>query len=94
MQRSIAATGAIFAILDSEPAVQDAPDAVVLKSSQGRIDFENVTFRYANTHRDAINNVTLHIELGKTFALVGASGAGKSTDFLVNTSLIRSDFRR
>ena len=79
MQRSIAATGAIFAILDSKPTVQDAPDAVALKSSEGRIDFENVTFRYANTNRDAIRNVTLHIEPGKTFALVGASGAGKST---------------
>jgi subfamily B ATP-binding cassette protein MsbA len=79
MQRSIAATGAIFAILDSKSTVQDAPDAVALKSSEGRIDFENVTFRYANTHRDAIRNVTLHIEPGKTFALVGASGAGKST---------------
>jgi subfamily B ATP-binding cassette protein MsbA len=79
MQRSIAATGAIFAILDSKPAVEDAPDAFALKSSDGRIDFENVTFRYANTNRDAIGNVTLHIERGKTFALVGASGAGKST---------------
>jgi ATP-binding cassette, subfamily B, bacterial MsbA len=79
MQRSIAATGAIFAILDSKPTVQDAPDAAALKSSEGRIDFENVTFRYANTNRDAIRNVTLHIEPGKTFALVGASGAGKST---------------
>ncbi len=79
MQRSIAATGAIFAILDSKPTVQDAPDAGVLKSSAGQIEFENVTFRYANTNRDAIQNVTLQIEPGKTFALVGASGAGKST---------------
>jgi subfamily B ATP-binding cassette protein MsbA len=79
MQRSIAATTSIFALLDSKPTVQDAPDAVVLRSSQGRIDFENITFRYANTHTDAISNLTLHIEPGKTHALVGASGAGKST---------------
>jgi ATP-binding cassette, subfamily B, bacterial MsbA len=79
MQRSIAATTTIFAILDSNPTVQDTPDAVTLKSSQGRIDFENVTFRYANTAIDAISNVTLHLEPGKTHALVGASGAGKST---------------
>jgi subfamily B ATP-binding cassette protein MsbA len=79
MQNSIAATTAIFSVLDSEPTVKDAPDAVVLNSSQGRIDFENVAFRYANTTRDAIRNVTLHVEPGKTYALVGASGAGKST---------------
>jgi subfamily B ATP-binding cassette protein MsbA len=79
MQRSIAATTSIFALLDSKPTVQDAPDAVVLRSSQGRIDFEDVTFRYANTVTDAISNLTLHLEPGKTHALVGASGAGKST---------------
>src|SRR5438309_1902486 len=79
MERSIAATGAIFSILDSESTVQDTPNAAVLKSSQGRIDFENVTFRYANTAADAISNLTLRFEPGKTHALVGASGAGKST---------------
>src|SRR5258705_8897996 len=79
MQQSIAATTAIFALLDSEPTVQDAPNAVALSSSQGRIDFENVTFRYANTVTDAVSNLNLHIEPGKTYALVGASGAGKST---------------
>jgi ATP-binding cassette, subfamily B, bacterial MsbA len=79
MQRSIAATGAIFSMLDSKPTVQDAPNAIALTGSQGRINFENVTFRYAKTARDAISNVTLNIEPGKTHALVGASGAGKST---------------
>jgi subfamily B ATP-binding cassette protein MsbA len=79
MQQSIAATTAIFALLDSESTVQDAPNAVALRLSQGLIDFENVTFRYANTLTDAISNLTLHIQPGKTHALVGASGAGKST---------------
>jgi len=79
MQRSIAATTSIFSILDSQPTVRDAPNAIALSSSQGRIDFEDVTFRYANTVTDAISNLTLHMEPGKTYALVGASGAGKST---------------
>ena len=79
IQRSVAATTGIFSILDSQAAVQDAPNAVALSSSQGRIDFEDVTFRYATTVTDAISNLTLHIEPGKTYALVGASGAGKST---------------
>ncbi|MGA7275026.1 MAG: ABC transporter ATP-binding protein [Candidatus Udaeobacter sp.] len=79
MQQSIAATTAIFALLDTQPTVQDAPNAAALSSSQGRIDFENVTFRYANTVTDAISNLTLRMQPGKTHALVGASGAGKST---------------
>jgi len=79
IQRSVAATTAIFAILDSDPTVQDAPNAVALTSSQGRIDFDDVTFRYATTVTDAISNLTLQTEPGKTYALVGASGAGKST---------------
>ncbi|MGC1322068.1 MAG: ABC transporter transmembrane domain-containing protein [Candidatus Udaeobacter sp.] len=79
MQQSIAATTAIFALLDTKPTVQDSPDASKLTSATGAIDFENVTFRYANTVTDAVSNLTFHIEPGKTYALVGASGAGKST---------------
>src|SRR5216117_3253469 len=75
MQRSIAAMSAIFSILDSRSTVEDAPNAGTLSSSEGRIDFENVTFRYANTAADAISNLTLHFKPGKTHALVGASGA-------------------
>src|SRR5213594_4799951 len=54
MQRSVAATTEVFRILDLKPAVKDAPDAIELSSSKGRIDFENVTFRYANTAADAL----------------------------------------
>src|SRR5437879_11714139 len=79
MQRSLGATTQIFSILDSVPAVQDAPNAVELVSSQGRIDFEDVTFRYSTGVTDAVRAINLHIEPGKTYALVGASGAGKST---------------
>ena len=79
MQQSITATTAIFALLDTEPTVQDSPDATKLTSATGRIDFENVTFRYANTVADAVGSLNLQIEPGKSYALVGASGAGKST---------------
>ena len=79
MQRSLGATTAIFAILDSTPTVQDSPDAKELPASRGEIDFENITFRYATGVTDALRNINLRVEPGKTYALVGASGAGKST---------------
>ena len=79
MQQSIQATTEIFAILDSEPSVKDAPGAKVLTQSNGFIEFDDVTFRYANTVTNAVSNLNLQIERGKSYALVGASGAGKST---------------
>jgi subfamily B ATP-binding cassette protein MsbA len=79
MQRSVAATEEIFSILDSVPSVQNAPGAIEMVSSQGRVDFENVTFRYSSGTEDAVRDLNLHIEQGKTYALVGVSGAGKST---------------
>lgn len=79
MERSIQATTEIFAILDSKPSVVDAPDAIALPPSGGRIDLENVSFRYAGGRTDAVHGVSLAIAPGKTYALVGASGAGKST---------------
>jgi subfamily B ATP-binding cassette protein MsbA len=79
MQRSIGATTKIFSLLDSVPTVQDAPGAVDLEFSKGQIDFEHVTFRYATGVTDAVQDLHLRVEPGKTYALVGASGAGKST---------------
>ncbi|MEY2519153.1 MAG: ATP-binding cassette, subfamily bacterial MsbA [Verrucomicrobiota bacterium] len=79
MQWSIAATTEVFAIMDSEPTVQDAPDAKELQLTEGLIEFDHVTFRYASGVSDAVSDLRLRIEPGKTYALVGASGAGKST---------------
>src|SRR5438552_9450333 len=60
MQRSISATTEVFRILDLEPAVNDTPDAIAMTSSRGRLDFENVIFRYANTVNDAVKDLNLH----------------------------------
>ena len=79
MQRSVGATTKIFGLLDSAPTVYDAPGAVDLTTSEGRIDFEHVTFRYVSGVTDAVQGLNLQIEPGKTYALVGPSGAGKST---------------
>src|ERR1700682_6098451 len=64
MQQSVSATKEIFNILDSEPTVQDAPGAIALPSSEGRIDFENVTFRYATGSSDAGKGLHLSVEPG------------------------------
>jgi subfamily B ATP-binding cassette protein MsbA len=79
MQQSIQATTEIFAILDSEPSVKDRPDAKPLMHCTGLIEFEDTTFRYAGGVTNAVSNLDLRIEPGKSYALVGASGAGKST---------------
>ncbi|MFL6583147.1 MAG: ABC transporter ATP-binding protein [Chthoniobacterales bacterium] len=79
MQQSIQATSEVFAILDSEPSVKDTATAVDLRDCEGLIEFDDVTFRYANTTTDAVANLNLRIEPGRSYALVGASGAGKST---------------
>jgi len=79
MQRSIASTVNIFEVLDMESTVLDAPDAVALKESRGGLDFEHVTFRYRGGKQDAVKDFTLQIAPGRSYALVGASGAGKST---------------
>ncbi len=79
MERSIQATVEVFAILDIKPSVVDAADAIVLPKVEGVIELERVTFRYAGGISDAVQDVNLRVEPGKTYALVGASGAGKST---------------
>ena len=79
MQRSIQATVEVFAILDSKPSVQDASDAKMLTHCSGLIEFEEATFRYAGGVTNAVSNLNLRIEPGRSYALVGASGAGKST---------------
>jgi subfamily B ATP-binding cassette protein MsbA len=79
MQQSIQATSEVFSILDSEPDVKDTPGAKPLTQCRGLIEFDDVTFRYSNTVTNAVSNLQLQIEPGKSYALVGASGAGKST---------------
>ena len=79
MQRSIQATVEIFRILDSESTVMDAPDAVALPRSQGALELDHVSFRYVGGVEDALKDFSLKILPGKSYALVGASGAGKST---------------
>jgi ATP-binding cassette, subfamily B, bacterial MsbA len=79
MQQCFVATTNVFEIMGMKPAIQDRPGSIAIAESKGDIRFENVTFRYRPELPTALNNLSLHIEPGKYFALVGASGAGKST---------------
>jgi subfamily B ATP-binding cassette protein MsbA len=79
MQQCFVATTNVFEIMQMKPAIQDRTGSIAIAESKGDIRFENVTFRYRPELPTAVNNLSLHIEPGKYFALVGASGAGKSS---------------
>jgi ATP-binding cassette, subfamily B, bacterial MsbA len=79
MQQCFNATHNIFEILNRKPLIQDRPDAIDISGSTGDIEIENVTFRYRPGLPAALRGIDLHIEPGRYYALVGSSGAGKST---------------
>ncbi|MFE5317679.1 ABC transporter ATP-binding protein [Paenibacillus sp. NPDC056579] len=66
-------------ILEIEPDIQDAEDAVELAHVQGRVQFQNVSFKYKQDYGNVLNNVSLDIRAGEYAALVGPSGSGKTT---------------
>ena len=68
----------MFALLDLEPEVQDAPQATDIHDVKGVIKFENVAFRY-DADRSILKDVSFEIKPGQTVAVVGPTGAGKST---------------
>ncbi|HEU4975853.1 MAG TPA: ABC transporter ATP-binding protein [Baekduia sp.] len=81
-QSGMAALDKIFELLDERADLVDAPDAVELpRPLRGAIDFEDVSFAYSTADgvKVALADVTLHVPPGQTVALVGATGAGKST---------------
>ena len=85
-QSGMAALEKIFQLLDVQPDLTDKPDAVELERIRGEVDFENVSFAYRRHGSGegpdevlALQDINLHIPPGQTVALVGATGAGKST---------------
>jgi ATP-binding cassette, subfamily B, bacterial len=78
-QSGMAALDKIFELLDEQPELVDASDAVELGRLRGEIAFEDVSFQYAGQDEWALCEADLHVPPGQTVALVGATGAGKST---------------
>lgn len=78
LQSALAGAERIFTVLDAEPTVRDADDTVPLDNIQGKVDFENVSFAY-EPEKPVLRNVNLTAEPGQTIALVGPTGAGKTT---------------
>ena len=78
-QRGAASYTRLQAIIEQLPAVQPPARPTRIDEVRGGIEFRNVSFRYPNTARDVLNNVTFTIEPGQTAAIVGPTGSGKST---------------
>ncbi|MBS1506237.1 MAG: ABC transporter ATP-binding protein [Bacteroidetes bacterium] len=77
LQRGTASAKRIFEMIDSQPAIQNKPNAIELKDFEQKIEFKNVSFAYDTEL--VLKNINLTVKKGKTIALVGPSGGGKST---------------
>lgn len=79
LQNGLSGFERFLEILDIEPDIVDAPNAVDAGILQGNIEFQDVSFRYQNTEEDVLAHINLQVKEGEYIALVGSSGAGKST---------------
>ena len=80
LQRAAGATERIFEILRTEPTIHDAPSTVAMPQGKGAVRFDNVQFVYpTRPDQQVLDGVTLDVPAGQAVALVGSSGAGKTT---------------
>ncbi|HYN88307.1 MAG TPA: ABC transporter ATP-binding protein, partial [Ardenticatenaceae bacterium] len=79
MAQANTSAGRIFEILDAKHEVEDGPGARQLGEIQGRVEFEDVTFRYYGSGDPILDHVSFVAEPGQSIALLGATGSGKST---------------
>jgi subfamily B ATP-binding cassette protein MsbA len=78
-QRAAGGAARVFEVLDTPPAITEAPDAYVLPPVQGRVSMRDVWFRYGPEGPDVLWGIDLDALPGETVAIVGPSGAGKTT---------------
>lgn len=78
MQAAMASADRIFGVLDTEPQVKEREEAVELPPLRGEVILDHVTFSY-RPGQPILHDVNLHVRAGETIALVGATGAGKTT---------------
>src|SRR6185503_19379636 len=81
LQSGVASAERVFELLDAEEQLPDPVEAAPVTTRRGRVEFEHVSFRY-EPHRPLIDDLSLVAEPGHTVAIVGPTGAGKTT--LVN----------
>lgn len=78
LQEGMAAAGRFFAVIDTKPGIDDAPNAKTLAVTRGEIAFNHVSFHYPESEA-GVEGLSFIVPAGKTVALVGSSGSGKST---------------
>ncbi len=78
IQSAIASAERLFEVMDEGPEPSDPPDAVELKDPRGEVEFQNVSFSY-NSDEPVLKEVSFHAHPGQTMALVGPTGAGKTS---------------